>query len=298
MQNLVDSHILSCKLKPSINSLYINTGIASKRIFQNGFDIEQFTYQELMNLAWIITRVLKVEISDDHFMFWSWCGHVTYFLRMYRSIPMPDWFREDDGVIFAFRNLINLVLLNFQGIDPFISDVSINRYRIAGPLSFAILEGLLRRKNRDYVNNDGSVIKNFSVTDSKGNAQKFDPINRRQLNRINFAFKLFETETCKSRGRGCSGLQKLRQEIMALHNSTDDAYDLIDSWRNDLVHGKEYWLNKVALILNLICLLMLDEVGQSTYDSNLSNFQRYSSTKKRNNPNLRFPFEIYMRTPV
>jgi hypothetical protein len=231
-------------------------------------------------------------------MFWSWCGHVMFFIRMNRSVPMPVWFREDDGVIFSFRNIINLVLLNFQDIDPFISDVSINRYTIASPLSIAVLEGLLRRKNCDYVNNDGSVIKKFSVTDPKGKKTDFDPIKRKQLNRINFALRLFETETCKSRGRDCNGLQKLRREIMALYNSTEDAYDLIDSWRNDLVHGKEYWTNKVALILNLICLLMLDEVGQSTYDSHLSDFERYSSTKKMNNPNLRFPFEIYMRTPV
>lgn len=55
----------------------------------------------------------------------------------------------------------------------------------------------------------------------------------------------------------------LFQIISNLFSSSKNAYDLSDEWRNDVLHGNEYWHNKVAIILNLIFLLMLDVLGPS-----------------------------------
>lgn len=53
-----------------------------------------------------------------------------------------------------------------------------------------------------------------------------------------------------------------------------DVYDMIDRWRNDLIHGKEYWQNRVPILLNLICLLIVDEIEPSVYDAQKADMKR------------------------
>jgi hypothetical protein len=33
------------------------------------------------------------------------------------------------------------------------------------------------------------------------------------------------------------------------------------------MHGREYWQNRVPILVNLICLLILDEIEPSLYDA-------------------------------
>jgi hypothetical protein len=281
--------------------LYINTGLGNEslRIFRNGFHIEKFSYDEIMNLPWLLTREIRAQINDDHFLFWAWTVHVVYDCLIKRSIPMPDWLRSDNWFD-SFLSLVSLSLSieNISQLDPGSAIWYVLRYQhiISGPLSYAVLEGLLRRKNRNFVYNDGSAHTPFPKYDSKGKAISCYKING-CLNRIRDSIRLFENKTCCPRGRRCIGLDAIKDEIFNLYVGTKDAYDLIDDWRNDLVHGNKYWNNRVATILNLMCLLILDEIGPSSYDNNLSYFQATLEFKRRNASINYGRYDIYLPGP-
>ena len=102
----------------------------------------------------------------------------------------------------------------------------------------------------------------------------------KRLNQINNSFKLFEDITCIKRNRKCSGLAELKKEIFNLYGSSSETYDLLNEWRNDLLHGNQYWNNKIGVILNTICLLVLDIIGPTIFDSKISDFQKYTNTKR------------------
>jgi hypothetical protein len=70
-------------------------------------------------------------------------------------------------------------------------------------------------------------------------------------------------------------LAELKKEIIALYPQApnSDSYYLIDSWRNDLIHGRKYWSKRVPIVVNLICLLVVDEIVSNVYDSNLDVLQ-------------------------
>ena len=58
-------------------------------------------------------------------------------------------------------------------------------------------------------------------------------------------------------------------------------HDLIDSWRNDFIHGKEYWQNRTPIIANLICLLVIDEIDPSIYDTKLGGIRLHLEWKNK-----------------
>jgi hypothetical protein len=64
-----------------------------------------------------------------------------------------------------------------------------------------VLEGLLRRKNKAYVNTDGSVKRCFSISDSQRGRKYFDPKGHKRINRINDLMRCFEELVIVDRGR-------------------------------------------------------------------------------------------------
>lgn len=298
IENLVNQYVSSYANQNSFeNRLYIDTNLGdeSKRIFRNNINIENLNHRELSLLAGLVTRELKAQVNEDHFTFWTWCAHVIHHCRVNLSIPMPNWFRNDYELINSFKNIINLILMykySDFSIDLF-SELAGGSFIISASLSFAVLEWLLRRLNSSFVNNDGSVHTQFSVMYSNGRSRVFKVSQR--LNQINDSFRLFEDTTCVNRKRKCSGLAELKKEIFNLYGSTRETYDLLNEWRNVLVHGNQYWSNKIGVILNTICLLMLDIIGPTIYDSKISDFQKYANIKRQNHQNLSSNYEIYLR---
>jgi hypothetical protein len=298
IENFVNQYVSSyANLNSFENRLYIDTNLGdeSKRIFRNNINIENLNHYELSLLAGLVTRELKAQVNDDHFTFWTWCGHVIHYCKVSPSVPMPNWFRSDYDLINSFKNIINLILMHKYAdisIELF-SELTGGSFTISASLSFAVLEGLLRRLNSSFVNNDGSVHTQFSVTYSNGRSRVFKVKER--LNQINDSFRLFENTTCVNRKRNCSGLAELKKEIFNLYGSSREAYDLLNEWRNDLVHGNQYWNNKIGVVLNAICLLMLDTIGPTIYDGKISDFQKYANKKRQNHQNLNSNYEIYLR---
>ncbi|GIU72810.1 MAG: hypothetical protein KatS3mg003_2289 [Candidatus Nitrosocaldaceae archaeon] len=243
-------------------------GCERLQLFRNNFNIEDFSYGEILELCVLLTKTLRMQINRDHKIFWSWCAQVA----LNASIPDNDWSN-------AFCNLVNLILIkrkspdirgpkeNFyeivhQLINSHVLQIIDNKYEIAAPLSFSVLEGLLRRKKdvSRYVAKDGKVIQQFTLGSKSYN-------NGDRINQMKILFSLRDQY-----GNPSSSFFSLKKEIEDIFNNEirnkgfGNMYDLVNDWRNEHQHGELYWMNKVPVILNIICLLLFEEIESDNYN--------------------------------
>jgi len=172
--------------------------------------------------------------------------------------------------------------------------MSDEKHIIGGPLSLSVLEGLLRRKSPSFVDSSGLVVSPFTVTESNNRSRRYGPGTKlSRLNSIDDSFRLFEQVTVANRTRACTGLVEMKQEILALYGITNDVYDLIGSWRNNLLHGEQYWMDRLPIVLNMICLLVLDEIDPAVYDSQLTQIQNRLSFRRQSGIPFTPPWQVY-----
>ena len=58
-------------------------------------------------------------------------------------------------------------------------------------------------------------------------------------------------------------LSEFKSEMRAIFTTINDVYDLIYSWRNDMLHGSKMKQFYHAVVLNMISLLLLDSLQPS-----------------------------------
>ena len=294
MEAQVNKHIECCQHGQRIQTNDFASGSAIEsgypecthtQLFR-GFDIPKLSYNEICNLSWLLTKELKAEINRDHFFFWSWSAWIARFFQsqFLRYSPNLDSIFHDGDWIESFLATINLLLIRHNNIPPkgsypFVSRFSNNRYLLAGPLSSSVLEGLLRRKNSNYVNKDGKVLSdllNLSITTTYRRTEQLHA--NKKINNIYQSLAIFEQHTIpyNRNNRPCIGLDLFKQESLNLYpHLYADFYSFIDDGHNTLIHGMRYWKNKVPILMNLICLLLIDCIEPSLYDNNISELNTY-----------------------
>ena len=288
-EQLVNEYIKCWKKhRPNFSGIYEDNdfGCEKLQLIRNGFSFEDFNHDEISKLSSLLTRELRGQINWDHKFFWSYCSFLTFHLREVDLFKDSDWQH-------AFASLVNLALFGrkwnmFRGgqfanttsvVTKFINEhllqTELSKWQISGPLSFSVLEGLMRRKNKDYVNTDGRVTNDFSVLDAAGIERNC--VTGRTLNRLNFSLRCFEQVVIPNRGRACACLDEIKAEFTSLYTPppAKDVFDLIDEWRNDLMHGNQYWMDRVPILLNLICLLIIDEVDPVLYNSKKDEIKKH-----------------------
>jgi hypothetical protein len=260
--------------------LYENNdfGCEHLQIFRNEFTLFDFNHDALSQLASLLTRELRGQINNDHYLFWAWCAFLTtYFERDVLLFSDRDWhggFTDLLNLILSKRRrspagpaFINWLIQALRYVNNHLLETELNKWNVSGPLMFSVLEGLLRRKNSTYVNNDGSVTRPFDVSNPAGGTTHYDLTgHHRRLNRINDSLRCFEENVIVNRERNRPYLGQFKTEFLRLYPS-GDVYDTIDDWRNSIMHGNEYWQNRSPILVNLICLLIIDEIEPSLYNS-------------------------------
>ena len=89
-------------------------------------------------------------------------------------------------------------------------------------------------------------------------------------------------------------MQQIKNEIAMLYPTTIDVYDMIDAWRNDVIHGKEYWQNRGPILVSLICLLTIDEIEPSVYDAQRADMkERIKWISETRGLTSRSPWELF-----
>jgi hypothetical protein len=179
-------------------------------------------------------------------------------------------------------------------VNTHLLETESNKWEISGPLTFSVLEGLMRRKNKDFANIDGSIRSNFDILDACGKKRSYTV--GKSLNRVDDSLRCFEQVTIPKRGRTCTYLSDIKKEFCSFYPppTSSDIYDLIYGWRNDLMHGHQYWIDRVPLLLNLICLFVIDEVDPTTYDSKKDGFKQHLNwCKKARALGSRAPWDVF-----
>lgn len=269
---------------PTIDNLLMednDAGCESLQLGARGLEMSGLEFDEISALGPLLVRTLNAQINGDHKRYWAWCASLAAKSQNRPSTLDPEWCN-------AFSDLVTLLLASTRrgpaGPDyrdwEEVSRAFVNRHveplisakhAIARPMAIAVLEGLLRRKNSAYVDLKGIVISEFSIEQPNGLSKEY--LVRQRLNRLDDSLRLFEQVVVADRGRSVSGLNELKAELTRLYSGLD-AYDLIDDWRNELIHGERYFRNWSAAATQLLCLLLVDEYGPTRYAHCLTELRR------------------------
>jgi hypothetical protein len=124
------------------------------RHFVKAIKLMSYLTMNYLNLYHYLLGNPRGQINNDHKTCWSWCGYLLYSRRY--SLFDIDWNQ-------AFASLVNLLLSSnsqfvtglelsdFESeaqkyVNWHLLQVKYQKHLLTGPLSFALLEGLLRRK--------------------------------------------------------------------------------------------------------------------------------------------------------
>lgn len=248
-----------------------DAGCEHLQVFRSGVKPEDFTYLEMARLVVLLTRSLGGQINADHHILWAWTSFLVAHFSQQGILASHDW-------LSAFDSYVNLLLSNtmftpgpnhttekeeiLKHVNRHALSTVSSKHIVAGPLGFALLEGTLRRKCPNYVNTDGKIVKSFRLP---SRTKSYDV--GISLNRINLVLELLDTQVAADRGRPVAELANFYAEVAKMYPPPPDVPGHIDSWRNNLLHGNEYWQNRNPIIANLLCLLVLDEIPATDYDN-------------------------------
>jgi hypothetical protein len=151
--------------------------------------------------------------------------------------------------ILAILNLIGHHVQEVLGGDK--------RQMLSLGLSFPILERLLKVKCHAFVELDGEVTQRFEVR-----GKPYGVGGR--VSSLEDLLYLYELYVASSSMRDL--LTKFKQEVMGIFPTERECYGLIYKWRNNALHGASIRQLTHAVVINLICLLMLDSL-QSQYEA-------------------------------
>jgi hypothetical protein len=226
------------------------------RLRNNGIEMSSLSHTELRAVAVGLTTVLLLPgmnavIDQDHLFFWSWCGDL---------LAGPHWtyFGKDNSEDHELRELLSLAVRatlssGAATADPdalLAMNVHLRELAIHGPsqiltyLSFPLLEGILKKECRRYVDQDGTVLQAFEVPGAPGKS----PVK-------------YVTDTSGDKGRTeCSSLRdllwllhdyvaspELKSDLDAISGHirgsfakpSEGGFGVLYRWRNSSAHGSE-----------------------------------------------------------
>lgn len=93
----------------------------------------------------------------------------------------------------------------------------------------------------------------------------------------------------------CLYLEELKKELHSLYTPPigSDVYQMIDGWRNELMHGNKFWIDRVPILLNVICLLVIDEIEPAFYDSQNTEVKKDLKWLAQTRNLVRAPWDIF-----
>ena len=268
-----------------INSAYqtdgsIGIGVNTEkcRLLTNNIVFHELTYEETQAACVGLTHVLLLKgmntiIDRDHLVFWSWMGELF-------SSRETGYFGTEE---FQIQKLFEVVIrASLAGIQPPVRNqeewevqnqireltefntlqLVTNSSLVQAYLVFPLLEAVIKKACREYIDYSGKVITDFTVSKKDGTIQNYG---------------------CSGQGkRFCSSLRDLlfllyynvadvdlkeqitlvRQHIFELDNQ-EDPFDLIYRWRNSSLHGETSYPTIGGTLLNLVILIALAEIKQN-----------------------------------
>jgi hypothetical protein len=236
-------------------------------VFDEGIPpFHHLSHDFLLKFPIELTRLMRIRPTTlDHQHYWAWTGQVL------RNSSIDEEVL-DFQLIDSIMSLINLLLvtdspLNGQNKINRIADIAMSKHlksvkdnslSIAAFNSYPVLEGMLKQICDDVIKPNGDI---------------------RQGERLHGVHHDYvEDDRCSSLRDLCNHTEKhavephvqsviseLRERIE--HFSDEDhGYEIIDGWRNSLLHGQTTFDIQAGILMNFICALIWGEIDEQSYE--------------------------------
>jgi len=249
------------------------------RLLNNGISFESLNHDSLSAAIVGLTKVLLLPglntcIDTDHYALWSWCGELL--LGPFAKIKLHNNVNTTHELINLYETTVRASLshckkqthtsledreadrarLISEAMNPDNSTIMANNsHLILGYLTFPLLEGLLKKSCSKYVEMDGTVITEFEATNYKGGLKKITPpgpcSSLKSL--LELHYKYVASQNLKN------AIDSFR-DVLSTLDSARDPFDLIQSWRNQSLHGTTNFQTIGGTMLNLCLLISVHEI--------------------------------------
>ncbi|MFP7278104.1 hypothetical protein SFC11_02020 [Exiguobacterium indicum] len=268
------------KYKASVqvgDSLSIGGGSEQYRLMNNDIIFHELSYEELQTCGVSLTEILLFKnrntiISDDHIHYWAWVGQVLlnsesgYFdsgegeISDLLSTCIRSALARTTNPKLSYeenREVRNKLEFNSQEL------ISKNNL-ILVQLSFPLLEAILRKSCKEYVDYLGSVKKRFKVG-SNVRKYSYKETGNRKVSSIAVLLHLYYEKIATPEIRKKLDLIKTHLKDLEKENPKD-AFEIIYEWRNSSLHGNENIPTIGGTILSIVLIIAVANLKDS-YES-------------------------------
>lgn len=223
-----------------------------------------------IHLPTMLTRLGRVQVTYDHYFFWTWTAEVLKIINR-----NEEYFRKDIERMFLLVVDYAVGTLGSapvsqqiweenkqirQLVSPHAERAILRSHRAATQLSYPLLEGLLRRLCSDFVDLDGLIKDNKSILKLNGEEQKGGRAN-------NVGDLLHHYEKRVAGREIASSLKSIRSD-MSVYSKSGNGYYIVNSWRHPHSHGGERLSGpEHVVLLNIVCQLIWDVIPIQEYSS-------------------------------
>ncbi|MBI1744804.1 hypothetical protein HYR54_17315 [Candidatus Acetothermia bacterium] len=240
------------------------------RLHKNGIKFHELNYPEIQIACTSLSKVLLLKgmntvISLDHQLFWAWAGELFLF-SLPRTFSNEERYVQELLETCVLASITSITLSRQTNPLGFNEKFMLKAHLILAYLSLPLLEAILKKVCKAYVDYDGNVIKPFNVQGRGGNLKEYDPhsssLSQRKCSSLRDLLHLFYKDVSDTDLK--SKLDEMRKHLSTL-DSTKDPFDLIYEWRNSSLHGHTNFQTIGGTILNLTILILFSQI-RSDYE--------------------------------
>lgn len=290
IESLYDEYIHS--VTGPNNSLQIGRDSNKYRLLENNILFHECSYEEIQAClvylckTSLINNVL-VATYNDHFCLWSWCinllieRHGAYYdserepeLKMLFEMCSSAAMSIHAWDIHApMEHVRNYAELHSARNNYFSGEFNNKKGFALSYLCFPLLESVTRKYCNEYVNYDGTIKKDFTITQNNGNSREYK--TGKTISNLCHMLYLV-TSTTKD--------EKLKKSIISaceiFKSNNKKGFEAIFSWRNSSLHGESNHAGIGAALFTLSLLVMLDKI-KNEYNQHKKNIIEYNFIRLR-----------------
>ncbi|MGQ5517873.1 hypothetical protein [Halococcus saccharolyticus] len=223
-------------------------------------DIGELSPKKLLKLAIPLTRVGQAKITEDHREYWR---------ESYRQVRP----RGSEGTQY-FDQMVKMstVLSCIMSAPEEESFLGANSHLLANYLVYASLEAFLKEISREDICFDGRLKPEGRIRRLSQGEEYYTYSEDEDTYVSSIGALLLHVEREVVRSSFSDILVDFRHEVAAFSEGAgpDQAYGVIQNWRNGLYHGEEKPLGQFFIILNLLCLLRWEQALHTDYYYDIS----------------------------
>lgn len=232
------------------------------RLLANNIQFHELDSKQIQDACIGLANVLLVKgmntiVSADHHYFWAWVAQILIHRK-------SGYFTEqDENTKELFITCIRVALSGtfprqYEGMDLHTQEFVMRDNLIMAHLSFPLLEAIVKKACKDYVDYKGRVLQDFSILGRQGRIVRYSRSTRK--NRISSLGDLLSllhqtvaNDNLKER------LTSIRSHLSTIDSS--DPFYLIYDWRNSSLHGQGSYSSIGGTVLNIVIAIALDEIA-------------------------------------